>query len=396
MRILHLNDTSRVVGGVEVYLQDLFAGLAERGVSATLGHGSGDGTEFATTRRLPFLSEAVLVPRRDEAYSRMSHTLSELKPSAVHVHNIQNINAIAACVDAVPTFLHLHDYRYVCPASNFYYRASGTSCPLSPGVHCLWHAAVSRCLTPRPHVALRYLQRVRWVIANSHRFAGIFTNSNHVRDRLCAAGVAPGSVEVLHYFCSFNVPDAPASPQSPPYVLFVGRFREYKGVGDFIECVARLSNGVRGVMIGDVTPETSESVYKKAEALGCRGRLELRAWTSRPDIRDAIAHASLTVFPSIWDEPFGLVGLESQTLGVPVVAYDTGGIRDWLIDGVTGYCVPTRDVAGLATAAERVLQNPDVRAEMAVNGMQQTTSRFTRAGHLSRLLARYQTACCLA
>lgn len=393
MHILHLNDTSRVSGGVEVYLQDLIAGLGDLGVSTTLAHGSGERAAFPDTRRLPFLSEAALVPRRDEAYSQMAETLAELKPSAVHIHNIQNINAMAACVDAVPTFLHLHDYRYVCPASNFFYRASGTTCHLSPGAHCLWHAAVSRCLTPRPHIALRYLQRVRWVIANSSRFSGIFTNSNHVRGRLCAAGVAPERVEVLPFFCSFGVPDEPAVPQVPPYVLFVGRLREYKGIDDFVGCVARLPKGVRGVMIGDVTPDTSMHIMGKAQALGCGDRLELRPWTSRADIRDVMSRASLTVFPSIWDEPFGLVGLESQTLGVPVVAYDTGGVRDWLVDGLTGYCVPARDIAALAAAAERVLSNPELRAEMGRNGMERSASLFTRASHLSRLMARYETAC---
>lgn len=393
MHILHLNDTSQVAGGVEVYLQDLFAELAGHGVRNTLGHGNGDGTGFSASRRLPFLSKAVLWPKHDDSYRQMAQVLAEVKPSVVHIHNIQNVNAIAACLDSVPTFLHLHDYRYVCPASNFFYRATSTNCQLSPGVHCLWHAAASRCLTPRPQIALRYLHRVRWVLANSSRFAGIFSNSNHVRDRLCAAGVSRSHVEVLHYFCSFEVPNEAAAPQVPPYVLFVGRFREYKGIGDFVECLSRLPASIKGVMIGDITPETARPMMDKADQLHCGNRLELRPWTSRADVREAIWRASVTIFPSIWDEPFGLVGLESQTLGVPVVAYDTGGIRDWLGDGITGYSVPVRDVGALAVGAERLLGDPELRAAMGRRGMERSAIDFTRSGHVSRLLTRYQSAC---
>ncbi len=54
---------------------------------------------------------------------------------------------------------------------------------------------------------------------------------------------------------------------------------------------------------------------------------------------DAVARADLLAMPSLWPEPFGLSGLEAAALGVPAIAFDVGGVRDWLRDGVNGILV---------------------------------------------------------
>ena len=53
-----------------------------------------------------------------------------------------------------------------------------------------------------------------------------------------------------------------------------------------------------------------------------------------------VSKADLLVVPSLWPEPFGLVGIEAGTHGVPAVAYDVGGISDWLIAGYSGELAP--------------------------------------------------------
>ena len=61
--------------------------------------------------------------------------------------------------------------------------------------------------------------------------------------------------------------------------------------------------------------------------------------------------------PSVWPEPFGLVGLEAVSAGIPVAAFDVGGVREWLAPGVNGALAPADPptAEGFAQALERTL-----------------------------------------
>jgi glycosyltransferase involved in cell wall biosynthesis len=77
--------------------------------------------------------------------------------------------------------------------------------------------------------------------------------------------------------------------------------------------------------------------------------------------------ATVLAMPGTWPEPFGLVGLEAGALGVPAVAFDVGGIREWLRPGENGYLVPAdppRAAAFGAVLAE-ALRDPTRTASMA-------------------------------
>ena len=59
-------------------------------------------------------------------------------------------------------------------------------------------------------------------------------------------------------------------------------------------------------------------------------------WVDAAARAGLLSRASLVAIPSIWPEPFGLVGLEAAAFGVPAVAYDVGGIGEWLTHDVNG------------------------------------------------------------
>jgi len=79
-------------------------------------------------------------------------------------------------------------------------------------------------------------------------------------------------------------------------------------------------------------------------------------WVSGDARVDLIRRASVVAVPSLWPEPFGLSGLEAGIHGVPAVAFDVGGIREWLRDGVNGVLVRERgDAIAMGRALAAVL-----------------------------------------
>jgi glycosyltransferase involved in cell wall biosynthesis len=96
--------------------------------------------------------------------------------------------------------------------------------------------------------------------------------------------------------------------------------------------------------------------------------------------------ADLLAVPSVWPEPFGLVGIEAGCVGLPAVAYEVGGIAEWLVPGRSGEVAPgdPPTVAGLADAIVRALQDPARHASLR-RGAWEVASQFTMAAHMSRL-----------
>src|SRR5262249_13522358 len=99
-----------------------------------------------------------------------------------------------------------------------------------------------------------------------------------------------------------------------------------------------------------------------------------------------MAGVDLLVVPSVWPEPFGLVGIEAGCVGLPAVGFAVGGIPDWLLPGVSGESAPGEkpDAGQLADALVRALVDDEHLQRLRV-GAWETARRFTREAHRDRL-----------
>jgi glycosyltransferase involved in cell wall biosynthesis len=96
--------------------------------------------------------------------------------------------------------------------------------------------------------------------------------------------------------------------------------------------------------------------------------------------------------PSVWPEPFGLVGIEGFEAGRPAVASDTGGISEWLTHGVSGLLVRPGDSRALARALNELLADPQRQLEMGAAGRAHVHERFSRERHKDALADAYRRA----
>src|SRR4029077_1314874 len=104
------------------------------------------------------------------------------------------------------------------------------------------------------------------------------------------------------------------------------------------------------------------------------------------------AAASLVAVPSLWPEPFGLVGIEAFAAGRPAVARANGGIGDSLDDGVSGLSVPAGDARALARALNELLDDPQRQQEMGAAGRKTVAERFSPEHHVAALSEAYESA----
>jgi glycosyltransferase involved in cell wall biosynthesis len=111
--------------------------------------------------------------------------------------------------------------------------------------------------------------------------------------------------------------------------------------------------------------------------------LLMRGWTHREDVLRALGRATALVFPSLWPEPLSRVLLEALVLGTPVVAMDTGGTREILVDGESGLIVP--DAAALGATVGRLVHDAALRARLRAGALERA-----RAFSPEHLVPRYE------
>ena len=196
--------------------------------------------------------------------------------------------------------------------------------------------------------------------------AVVTTLSEHMRREAVAQGV---EAERVVHLPAFALP-APARPAPDTrtvrerHLVFTGRMESLKGGHVFLEALDRLEPGLRrSLRVTFAGDGRKRAAWEQQATRVSRGEIDVQfvGWLSPSERSALFASAHLLVVPSIWPEPLGLVGLEAAAAGLPAVAFDVGGIPEWLIDGVTGRLVPTSgaSLAGaLAQAIEDALSDP--------------------------------------
>ena len=353
MRVLHLTDRLTDRGGAHRHLLSITRALAARGheVHIAAGAAADLGEDVpATTHTLPGLESRTARP------VSLDPLLARLRPDALHVHTVVNPVALesAAACGAVFT---VQDHRAFCPARGKW-TAKGEVCrvALSP-------AACADCFQDRAYYdEVLGLTQARLAAI---RKATVLVLSEYMRGELVAAGLAEPRVHVLPPFVDFEEGAAAAEPDGPPCVLFVGRLVEAKGPLDAV-AAWRQSGVALPLVVAGTGPLRAQVEAAGADVLG---------WVAHEGLPRLLRRARALLMPSRWQEPFGIAGLEALSFGVPVVAWESGGMSEWH----QGPLVPWGDVAGLA---RRLREAVETRASMP--------SGFERARlmvHLERVYA---------
>jgi starch synthase len=142
----------------------------------------------------------------------------------------------------------------------------------------------------------------------------------------------------------------------PPYVLFVGRITDQKGIFHLLEAVPRLPSGVQVVLCASA-PDTPEIEERLRQAVAKhRNVVWINEMVPVEQVVQLYSHAAVFVCPSVY-EPFGLINLEAMACETPVVASAVGGILEVVEDGQTGLLVPPGRPDLLADALRRLLDD---------------------------------------
>jgi glycosyltransferase involved in cell wall biosynthesis len=160
-------------------------------------------------------------------------------------------------------------------------------------------------------------------------------------------------------------------------LLYVGRIDERKGIATVVDALAQLPEATLTI-VGEGDPAAEQKLREQAGRLGVMDRIRLEGFRTRAELPAAYEAADVTIFPVIWEEPWGLVPLESMALGRPVIATGRGGSGEYLRNEDNALLYEAGDADTLAAAARRLADDPQLRARL-VRGGSETAPRHTEA-----------------
>jgi glycosyltransferase involved in cell wall biosynthesis len=386
MRILVVDHSASPLGGGQTYMRAVLAALAHRGHEVALLH------------ELPRVTEGVpdplfdSLPRwcvRSDGLRLAVDAALAWGPDVLHVNGVDP-EVEDALAGARPSVLYAHNYYGTC--------ATGRKCHTRPRVEACTRRLGPACLalnyalgcgatSPRTLLAMYRDQVARR--DNLARYRAVMVASRAMEAEFLRHGVERGRLHLVPLFPATVTPDP--EPPAPPRqregrVLFAGRLTEIKGGALLVDALAIAARVLGRPLTLVVAGDGPERAPLEARARDCGVAAELLGWCDAPAMARELRRADLVAVPSLWPEPFGLIGIEAGGLGVPAVGFATGGIVDWLRPGLSGELAPADPptAGGLADALLRALRDPDHHAALG-RGAWEIARGYTLEAHLDRL-----------
>ena len=416
MRIAVVNWSIRRVGGVETYLNTIIPELSRAGHE--IGFWSEvDGPVDRAQIELPIDAPAWCVSSIGAEPALAA--LREWRPDVIYSHKLNDPDLESQLLGLAPSVFFAHDYNGTCISGTKTFQFPIVQpCSRRFGWQCLVHYFPHRCggLSPITMFKLYGLQARR--LENLHQYKAIVTHSDHMLAELIKHGLSPlRAYNFPYYVQPAHTNEKPGDQLTPPpsgsgsmaqteetsstipamrvpekfHLLFSGRMEYLKGGHIFLDALPEvalaLDQPLHVTLAGD--GRERRALERRAAALrNSQLELEFPGWVDRSRIEALLRNCDLLVVPSLWPEPFGLVGPEAGQYGVPVAAFDVGGIHDWLLQGVNGFLASGRPptAAGLAEAIIKCLRDPATHARLRA-GAVEVSRQFNINNHLTALLA---------
>jgi len=391
MKILLQNQYDDLLGGVETYFKLLSSTLIEKGHEVvTVYTQSGKKSNIQNNGYKAFylpnldLAENIYYSKKrqkeiKEDIDFLRSIVAKEKPDIIHLNNTYYPSQYTFLNKYAPIIQTVHDFFNCC--NTLIKILPDSVCDKPLGKSCFRN----KCVSPKSVMEL-------WRFRNKYKnkeamksFERILVTTPYMKDMLVCNGFYEDRVQVIPLF----VEDWKLERKSDKnIVIFIGRLAKEKGVIHFIHMLSGLSCDYKAFIIGD-GPQRDEC-ENLVDIMGIRDKVEFTGFLDRDEIKEYFLKASVVVIPSLWPEPFCMVGIEAMSFSKPVVAYNAGGISSWLRDNYNGYLAKRGDIPGLAYRVDTLLKHKKLAEDFGRNGRRLSEEKFSKNIHLDSLAAAYE------
>ena len=370
MRIGHYMRDLWKPGGISTYIQRLSAAQRDAGDSVVF-------LDVSPTHPSWIAAEDWQCVDDDAAlFAAAAH----LQLDVLHVHTLVAVPSVLT----TPVLRTLHGHEPYCPSGGRFLERSGKPCSRNYSLlGCTWGHVVDRCGSLRPGVMRAGFARRSAEKRETSRLP-VLTVSEYLRTQMLRAGYDAQRVHALALPAPPAVPGAVPPPRgTDERFVFLGRLTPHKGVDWLLEAAARVQQPIQVDIAGD--GNVQEQLRDRAKHLGLENRVTFHGWVDSQQVARLLDASRALVFPSLWQEPAGLVCFEAAAHARAVIASRVGGIPEMVSDQRTGILVEPGDVAALAAAIERLAGDADLAQKLGQHAYESVPRQFAMGEHLQKL-----------
>ncbi|QSH41981.1 glycosyltransferase family 4 protein [Lentisphaerota bacterium ZTH] len=361
-RILYVSQKGGFFGGVERFIYDTAEALNNCDF-AVFGMFAEPARQFE-----PFCAPFRKVYSFDDRAEIMA-----LNFDAVFIHKLSDFELLRMLNSRFRTVLYVHDHDYYCRRRHKYFPFKRKNCSL-PGnrPYCLLCSILVK--ENNGKLKLNWDRNFSKVFREIRRCSRFAVMSEYMRHNLTVNGFRCEDISKIYTI--IDTPDAAVEKsckRKTPVIVAVGQLIAGKGFDLLLNALNLLDFDFKAYIVGGGKDEK----YLRNLCLqkGLQTRVEFTGWQDQ--VAEYYREADIAVFPSRWQEPFGLTGVEAAAYGLPVVGFDVGGVSEWLRDGHNGFLVAAGDTAAMAEAIKRLALEPEKALALGKNGRNFIKSEFS-------------------
>ena len=277
--------------------------------------------------------------------------------------------------------LFIHNYEYFCPSQG----------KLLPGIHTpckrKYNTFICGCCSLLRLVKgyksfdgvlgrnfILFKDRLDYV----RRFPRIVVTTKYMRDSLLKQRFSPNNMHVIPPAIPIPYRIEPKKQRDIPGILYIGPLSREKGVRLLIDVLARLKQPFHAKIVGE--GPMLKKIIKAVRKYGIEDKVEFLPWATSPELY--FEDTDIFVSPSIWEDPSNMGVAEASAWGLPVVAFNTGEVKNLIIDGKTGFAIPPRDINAMAQCLDRLLADFSLRQTIGENARQNITETYPESRFL--------------
>jgi glycosyltransferase involved in cell wall biosynthesis len=405
------------IGGAELQTRVLARGLARRGHSvrvATVWHTGLEEIEQqpeyevhrlrGLTTGVPWFStdptRRFHPPMPDPGITRgLRRLIQRFSPDVIHASGWIGYSCAAARQGSrTPLVLSVRDYGYTCalrtlmhgtevcdgPALGKCVSCAGQRYGMSKAVGAVGGVFANRALLARNTAAFHCVSQFVETTMRRDFLPATPSNASEKTVTIPDIVIIPNIMEppnlAAHTPTDVSLAEFERELPAEPFILFVGALQMHKGLAPLLAAYEQLPPRPPLVLLGSVWPDTPHTFPAGVTVLrNVPHPCVMRAWE----------RSLFGVVPSMWPDPLPGTVREAMSKGKPVIASRAGGIVDMVVDGETGLLVPPGDVEALSAAMRRLIDDPELRAQMGEAG-QERTENFAAEKILPRFEALYE------